>query len=483
MKTIRFFYDFLLKALFLLYFFCFFVISLLSNSYAQTSSKIFQNSFSSVVQRTIPSVVSIYVDGIVTLDNQKIKIQENTPESKKNKYTKQIASLDNRFVSKKKENIYEVKKKFKALASGVIIDSDNGYIVTNNHVVENAVNIIVKTYNNYYCLADIVGIDTCTDLAVIKVRGTKRLKEIKISDCKNLKVGDSTIAIGNPYGLPDTVTTGIISHIGRSGLDLNKYENFIQTDAAINNGNSGGALIDLKGELIGVNSAIFSPVGTNAGIGFSIPGYVVKIITQQLISYGSVHRGNLGVSGVDSDQNMADATGIYKINGAFITKVEDNTSAKKVGLCAGDVIVSFNNRAINNFAELVSETLIAECGSEVRLGVIRNNAIFFVNVKVEKNKNKKNILPECVNHFFSGSKLCNFSNKMNGIDNRSVKISSIEQGSLSDIKGFKKNDLIVSVNKRSIINLKDLKKKLSADNALFLFQVLRNNTTVYVVFS
>ncbi|QCI19308.1 trypsin-like peptidase domain-containing protein [Buchnera aphidicola] len=483
MKTIRFLYGFLLKALFFLYFFCFFCISLLANSYAKTSSMVLQNSFSSVIQKTIPSIVSIYVDGMITVENQKIEDQDNISENKKNKRTKQIAFFNNHFLTKKNENIYEVKKKFKALASGVIIDSNNRYIVTNNHVVENADCIIIKTYDNYYCLADVVGTDAYTDLAVIKVRGTKQLKEIKISDCKELKVGDSTIAIGNPYGLPDTVTTGIVSNIGRSGLDLNKYENFIQTDAAINNGNSGGALIDLKGELIGVNSAIFSPVGANVGIGFSIPGYVVKIISQQLISNGSVHRGNLGVSGVDSDQNMAESIGTFKIDGAFITEVADNTSAKKEGLRAGDVIVSLNNRAITNFSELVSEMLIAECGSKVRLGVIRHNKVFFINVKVEENKKKKNILPECVNHFFLGSKLCNFNYKMNGVDNKSVKISAIKQGSFSDIKGFRKNDVILSVNKRSIINLKDLKKKLSQEYILVLFQVLRNNKTVYVVCS
>ncbi|MFV8770149.1 trypsin-like peptidase domain-containing protein, partial [Yersinia enterocolitica] len=189
------------------------------------------------------------------------------------------------------------KQDFRALGSGVIIDAAKGYVVTNNHVVDNATKINVKLSDGRSYEAKVIGKDPRTDIALLQLKDAKNLTAIKIADSDQLRVGDYTVAIGNPYGLGETVTSGIVSALGRSGLNVENYENFIQTDAAINRGNSGGALINLNGELIGINTAILAPDGGNIGIGFAIPSNMVKNLTSQMVEFGQVKRGELGIMG------------------------------------------------------------------------------------------------------------------------------------------------------------------------------------------
>lgn len=223
-------------------------------------------------------------------------------------------------------------QKFMALGSGVIIDAAKGYVVTNNHVVDNANTIKVQMSDGRKFDAKVVGKDPRSDIALIQIQDPKNLTAIKLADSDALRVGDYTVAIGNPFGLGETVTSGIVSALGRSGLNAENYENFIQTDAAINRGNSGGALVNLNGELIGINTAILAPDGGNIGIGFAIPSNMVKNLTAQMVQYGQVKRGELGIMGTELNSELAKAMKVDAQRGAFVSQVMPNSSAAKAAL-------------------------------------------------------------------------------------------------------------------------------------------------------
>ena len=225
-------------------------------------------------------------------------------------------------------------EKFRALGSGVVIDAAKGYVVTNNHVVNNATKIQVQLSDGRKYDAKVIGKDPSSDIALIQLKDAKNLTAIKIADSDDLRVGDYTVAIGNPYGLGETVTSGIVSALGRSGLNVENYENFIQTDAAINRGNSGGALVNLNGELIGINTAILAPDGGNIGIGFAIPSTMVKNLTAQMVEYGQVKRGELGIMGTELNSELAKAMNVDAQRGAFVSQVLPNSSASESG-CEG----------------------------------------------------------------------------------------------------------------------------------------------------
>lgn len=236
---------------------------------------------------------------------------------------------------------------FKGLGSGVVINSEKGYVVTNYHVINGANSIRVQLHDGREYEAKLVGGDKMSDIALLQLKNAKHLTEIKIADSDQLRVGDFAVAIGNPFGLGQTVTSGIISALGRSGLNIENFENFIQTDAAINSGNSGGALVNLNGELIGINTAILGPNGGNVGIGFSIPSNMMKNLTDQILKYGEVKRGMLGVQGGEVNSELAEALGLDSSKGAFVSQVVPDSAADKAGLKAGDVIVPLTvNRLI-----------------------------------------------------------------------------------------------------------------------------------------
>lgn len=221
--------------------------------------------------------------------------------------------------------------------------------------------------------AELVGGDQMTDVALLKLeKKVKNLTQIKLADSDKLRVGDFTVAIGNPFGLGQTVTSGIVSALGRSGLNLENLENFIQTDAAINSGNSGGALVNLNGELIGINTAILGPNGGNVGIGFAIPSNMMKNLTDQIIQHGEVKRGMLGVQGGEITSELAEALGYESSKGAFVNQVMPDSAAEKAGLQAGDIIVSLNGKSINTFSELRAKVATLGAGKEITLGVIRD---------------------------------------------------------------------------------------------------------------
>jgi len=260
---------------------------------------------------------------------------------------------------------------FRSAGSGVIFDAKNGYIVTNAHVVENANEITVTLQDGRDVKADILGSDVPSDVAVLKIKADG-LAQIPLGDSAKAEVGDFVVAIGNPFGLQHTVTSGIISGLSRSGINPDGYEDFIQTDASINPGNSGGALVNLRGELIGINTAILSRSGGNIGIGFAIPVNMARGVMDQLIRYGSVKRGQLGVNMYSVTPDIAHSLGLPSAVGGLVSQVVEGSAAAKAGIRTGDVITSVNGQRVKSNSELRNSIGLLRVGDKVDIGMVRD---------------------------------------------------------------------------------------------------------------
>ncbi len=259
---------------------------------------------------------------------------------------------------------------FMSAGSGVIFDARQGYIVTNAHVVENASEITVTLQDGRDLKATLVGSDQPSDVAVLKV-STTGLSQMPLGDSARLEVGDFVVAIGNPFGLQHTVTSGIVSGLSRTGINPDGYEDFIQTDASINPGNSGGALVNLRGELIGINAEILSSNGGNIGIGFAIPVNMVRSVTEQLVKYGAVRRGQLGVSMYTVTPDIAHSLGLASAAGALVSRVVEGSPADKAGVRVGDVITSVNGQPVRSNSELRNAIGLASVGDRIDIGLLR----------------------------------------------------------------------------------------------------------------
>jgi Do/DeqQ family serine protease len=363
---------------------------------------------------------------------------------------------------------------FFGLGSGVIIDADRGYIITNYHVIEDATEIKVSLKSGREFIARTIGMDKESDIALLQINSTEKLIQLELADSDKLRVGDFVLAIGNPFGLGQTVTSGIISALGRSGLNLDSLENFIQTDAAINTGNSGGALVDLQGKLIGINTAILGPNGDNIGIGFAIPSNMVADITRQLLLYGEIRRGILGIRGRELTPELATIFNLDSPNGAFITQVTANSAAEEAGVKAGDIIVSANNTTVNSFAELRAQVASLTIGSKVRLGIIRNGKRITLNA-VLKESQQQIVSPQSFHPSLSGCTL------MNNINNKGVTIIKVQPDSIAEGFGLQEGDLIIDVNQTTIHNLDDLSKLLNSSKNLLAIKILRNKRPLYLI--
>jgi Do/DeqQ family serine protease len=262
-------------------------------------------------------------------------------------------------------------RSFQSAGSGVIFDARKGYIVTNAHVVENASEITVTLQDGRDLKAEIVGSDAPSDVAVLKVTADG-LAQIALGDSAKSEVGDFVVAIGNPFGLQHTVTSGIISGLSRSGISPDGYEDFIQTDASINPGNSGGALVNLRGDLIGINTAILSRSGGNIGIGFAIPVNMAHSVMDQLIRYGAVKRGELGVSMYTVTPGIAHSLGLNTVNGALVSQVIEGSAAEAAGIRTGDVITTVNGQAVKSNSELRNAIGLLRLGDKVDVGLVRD---------------------------------------------------------------------------------------------------------------
>ena len=330
-----------------------------------------------------------------------------------------------------------------AAGSGVIVDAKNGYIITNSHVVKDAREILITLKDNRRLPAKLVGSDPGTDIAVLKVE-PKNLVEAKFGDSDAMQVGDFVMAIGNPFGIGQTATSGIVSALGRSGLSVEGYEHFIQTDAPINPGNSGGALINLKGELIGINSAIIGPAGGNVGIGIAVPSVMAKAVMDQLVRFGEVKRGRLGIA-------MSNATGV---EGAQIAEVEANSPAAQAGLRKGDVVTALNGHPVRGSAELRARLGVVPAGETVELKVQRGNESQIIKARiaeVEKQKAGGQSVPE-----LAGASLAEIERGKN----RAVGVAAVESGSPAFQHGIRAGDIIIGVNQRRVNNVQELSKAL-----------------------
>jgi len=364
---------------------------------------------------------------------------------------------------------------FKGLGSGVIIDAKEGYILTNHHVVNHADKIKVMLIDGREFEAKMIGSDPASDVALIKI-SAKNLIEVKKADSDKLRVGDFTVAIGNPFGLGQTVTSGIVSALGRSGLNRNNFENFIQTDAAINSGNSGGALVNLNGQLIGINTAIIAPSGGNVGIGFAIPINMASNLVDQIIEFGEVRRGLLGIIGGPLTAKLANKFGLDTKYGAFVNQVMPESAAQEAGIEAGDIITKIDGRTIKTFSDLRVKIATMGAGSLVKLEIIRDGKRKKFEVKL-KEANSENVLAGVIHPALEGAKLSDSSN----VDAPGVVISEVERGSPAMQIGLKDQDIIIGVDRTKVKNLKEFRTYLEDNEGMSALRIKRDNRIMYII--
>jgi serine protease Do/serine protease DegQ len=355
--------------------------------------------------------------------------------------------------------------------SGVIVDADKGYILTNHHVVENADEIQISLHDGTLLDAEIVGSDPATDIAVIRVEGDD-LVEMPIGDSEAVRVGDFVIAIGNPFGLSHTVTSGIVSAIGRTGISRDSYEDFIQTDASINPGNSGGALVNMRGELIGINSAIISRSGGNVGIGFAVPTEIASSIMRQLLDFGEVRRGLLGVSIQTIDAEIAEALESTVDSGALISSVEPDSAAEKAGLQVDDIIVAVNGKKIEGAAELRNAIGLMGSGEKVAIRYIRDGKTRTANATL----GQQQTLQSAGADIHPGLDGAQFASTTSSGD-AGIEVTSVADGSPAAQRGLRAGDVITAVNRRRVTNLQQL-AAIAEDNSILFLLVRRGERSL-----
>ena len=361
---------------------------------------------------------------------------------------------------------------FQSAGSGVIIDAKNGYILTNAHVVENASEITVTLQDGRDIKAEIVGSDEPSDVAVLKVKADG-LTQIALGDSAKVEVGDFVVAIGNPFGLQHTVTSGIISGLSRAGINPDGYEDFIQTDASINPGNSGGALVNLRGELIGINTAILSRSGGNIGIGFAIPVNMARSVMDQLIKYGAVKRGMLGVNIHTVTPDIAESLGLQNVRGALVSQVIEGSPAEKAGIRAGDVITSVNGQPVKSNAELRNAIGLLRVGEKVEIGLLREGKPRRVTAVISESVSADSGSAETIHRALEGATLGDAPEGSGAL------VRSIEPGSPAAQTGLRNNDVIIGVNRNRVTSVKDLREHAKGATALVL--EIRRGTTILLI--
>jgi len=440
---------------------------LLSSSVFSNNSKLFSSgvpSLAPMLENVTPAVVNIYTISESEQRNQLID----------DPFLRKFFNIPNQQKSRKRNR--------SGLGSGVIINSKKGYVITNNHVIAKAKDIKVKLHDGREFKAKLVGADPASDIAIIQIK-PENLTAIKFSNSEKLRVGDFVVAIGNPFGIGQTVTSGIVSALGRSGLGIEAYENFIQTDASINPGNSGGALVNLKGQLVGINTAIIGSRGASAGsvgIGLAIPVNMALDITDQLLKYGEVKRGYLGVSAQNLTDDLSKAFGVETNRGAIITRVQKDSPADLSGIKVGDVVTKINNKAIENAASMRNKIGLLKINSTITLQINRKGKVLTKKVRiVEPDKAKiKNLK---LNPRLSGVIFGDIKKNMPEYGKViGIKIMKMRKDSKAFSVGIRPNDIVLSINNIPVQSLKDLEIVANNNDELVL-HVQRQNRTAFIL--
>ena len=413
-------------------------------------------SLAPMLEKVLPAVVSVQVEGTA-------RQSQRIPEELKKYFGEDAPD--------------QQAQPFEGLGSGVIIDAAKGYILTNNHVISQADKISVQLNDGREFDAKLIGGDDQSDIALLQVQNPSNLTQIAIADSDKLRVGDFAVAVGNPFGLGQTATSGIVSALGRSGLHLEGLENFIQTDASINRGNSGGALLNLNGELIGINTAILAPGGGSIGIGFAIPSNMAKTLSQQLIQFGEVKRGLLGIKGMEMSADIAKAFKLNVQRGAFVSEVLPNSGSAKAGVKSGDIIVSLNDKPLSSFAELRSRIATTEPGAKVKLGLIREGKPLTVEVTLDKSTSSS-ASAEQISPALQGATLSDGQLK-NGT--KGITVTTVEKSSPAAQAGLHQDDVIVGVNRTRVQSIAEMRKVLESKPAVIALQIIRGNDTLYIL--
>jgi Do/DeqQ family serine protease len=419
-------------------------------------------SLSPMIKRVSPAVVNISTQGTI-----------------KQKQPSQNPLLDDPFYRRFFDMPELGPKKFQSAGSGVIFDAKNGYIVTNAHVIESASEITVTLQDGHDLKAEVVGTDLRTDVAVLKVKSDK-LSQVALGDSTKIEVGDFVVAIGNPFGLSHTVTSGIVSGLSRSGITADGLEDYIQTDASINPGNSGGALVNLNGELIGINTAILSRSGGNIGIGFAIPVNMARNIIDQLVKFGAVKRGILGISIDNLNPDIAQLYGLKEAEGALITQVVEGSAAEKAGLRIGDVVVSVNDKPVKSRNELRLAISQLRAGQTVRVGVVRDGKTSQMTASIPEVVDSVPVAKEttpqesnAIHTGFDGAALADAP------DAGGAAVRSVEPGSPAAQNSLRAGDIIIGVNRGKVTTLEQLRER-AKDAPTLVLEVRRGNRILLV---
>ena len=417
-----------------------------------TSAQTAQPSFAPVIKRVAPAVVNIAVRGTIAaprnpfFDDPGFRRFFGVPPDAQQR-----------------------DREFRSAGSGVIVDAGNGYIVTNAHVVKNASEITITLVDDLEIKAEIVGSDDRSDVAVLRVRDTALPAEIKLADSSKIQVGDFVIAIGNPFGLQHTVTSGIVSALGRTGISRDGLEDFIQTDAAINPGNSGGALVGLDGDLVGINSVILSQSGGNIGIGFAIPSNMVRSIMEQLIETGQVNRGQLGVTTLSLTPEFRKSLGLTEnAQGALVSQVAEGSAAARAGIEAGDVITSVRGQPIRTNSELRNTIGMLKVGDSVEIGLLREGKPKTVTAVLREPAQLADA--SAIHPSLAGAELIEASEDSAG----GVRVRNVEPGSPAAQAGLLADDRIIAVNRVRISTLAQL-REAAKGQASMLVQLRRGS--------
>lgn len=420
-------------------------------------------SLAPILERTTPAVVNILTRATVPTQRNSLL---NDP------FFKRFFNLQ---PQRKRE------REVQGLGSGVIVNAKQGYILTNNHVIKGADIITVSLQDGRKFDAKLVGTDPGTDIAVLKIE-PDRLTALPFANSEKLRVGDFVVAIGNPFGLGQTVTSGIVSALDRSGLGIGRFEDYIQTDASINQGNSGGALIDLNGRLVGINNAIYSRSGGSIGIGFAIPINMAREIMDQLIETGSIQRGRLGAQAQDLTPELAKAFNLdSNTHGAVVVKVIPSSPADNAGLKVGDVVQKVNQRAVQKADDLHNTIGLLRLGTSVRLSILRQGKQLTITATISKSK-RVSIDAGDLHARLSGAEFSNIIEdhpaygKIDGII-----VSRVERGSPASAAGLRKGDIIIKINQQTVRSPSEAKKIADANNHKIRLSIARGRSALTLV--